>query len=392
MTTSSLRPFGTSVFSEMTKLAHEHGAINLAQGFPDFDAPPTLIAAAVEALVGGENQYARSLGHPRLTAAVCASQKRHYGLAYDPETEVGVYCGATEGIAATLLGVLEPGDEAILFEPFYDSYPALVARAGATPRFCTLRFPTFELPYDELESAFGPRTKLLVLNTPHNPTGKVFTEEELRAIADLCIEHDVMVLSDEVYEHITFDGCPHVPIASLDGMRERTLTLSSSGKTFSCTGWKIGWATGPAPLVAAAQAAHQFLTFSSATPLQIAVARALLETGNEYFDALRRDYTERRALLLEILRRAGFEPATPRGTYFILAAFDALSREDDRSFARRLVRERRVAAIPPSTFYARRPEEGRRLLRFAFSKTLATLTAARDRLLAPPSGASVRRS
>ncbi len=382
MTAECLRPFGTSVFSEMTRLANAHQAINLAQGFPNFDGPRLLIDAAIRALESGENQYARSLGHPRLTAAIGEFHRRRYGLDYDPETEVGVYCGATEGIAAALLGILDPGDEAILLEPFYDSYPALVARAGGVPRFATLRFPEFELPRDELARLFNDRTRLLVLNTPHNPTGKVFERDELEWIARLCIEHDVLVVSDEVYEHITFDGAVHIPLAAIDGMRDRTLTLSSSGKTFSFTGWKVGWGTGPASLVAAAQAAHQFLTFSSATPLQVAVGCALMEIGDGYYDELRRAYAERRSLLLGALERAGFAPAVPRGTYFILAAFDALSREDDWTFARRLVRERGLAAIPPSVFYAAHPEEGRRLLRFAFSKKLETLAAAAERLAA----------
>ncbi|MFQ5655375.1 MAG: aminotransferase class I/II-fold pyridoxal phosphate-dependent enzyme, partial [Planctomycetota bacterium] len=332
-TSRRLRPFGTTIFSEMTALAQRHDAINLAQGFPDFDGPAELLTAAIEALKSGANQYSRSRGLPRLTAAIAGRHERLYGLRYDPENEVAVTCGATEGIAAALLGLLDPGDEVIFFEPFYDSYPACAAMAGATPRAATLRFPRFEIDWGELEGLFNERTRLLILNTPHNPTGKVFTREEMGRIAGLAIEHDVIVLSDEVYEHITFDGAEHVPMASISGMRERTLTLSSSGKTFSFTGWKIGWATGPASLVAALQAAHQFLTFCAATPLQLAVAEALETLPDAYYRRLRSEYEERRDLLLDALAAAGFEPAVPRGTYFILADFRRLSEGDDRAFA-----------------------------------------------------------
>jgi N-succinyldiaminopimelate aminotransferase len=375
-----LAPFGTTIFSEMTALAARHGAINLAQGFPDFEGPPGIVDAAVDALRGGHNQYARSMGHPELVAAIADTQRDCYGLDYDPLTEITVFCGATEGIAASLLGLLNPGDEVILFEPFYDSYPACVALAGATARFCTLRFPDFALDSEALAALFTPRTRLLVLNSPHNPTGKVFGSTELEAIARLCQAHGVIVVADEVYEHLTYDGVPHVPIASLPGMRERTLTISSTGKTYSLTGWKVGWAAGPPELVAAAQAAHQFLTFCAATPLQVAMARALRDYGRDYYASLRSEYTVRRDHLSAVLREVGFKVARPAGTYFVLADFSDLWEGDDRSFARHLVETVGVAAIPPSVFYAAAPDAGRHLLRFAFCKRAETLNAAAERL------------
>jgi N-succinyldiaminopimelate aminotransferase len=380
MIADRLKPFGTTIFAEMTALATERNAINLSQGFPDYDGPPAVVEAAVAALRAGHNQYARSMGRPELVRAVAAHQRRFYGLDYDPMTEVVVTSGATEAIAAALLGLLNPGDEAVLLEPFYDSYPAGVALAGATARYVTLRFPEFRLDLDELAAAVGPRTRVLLLNTPHNPTGKVFTREELAGVARLCQAHDLVVVADEVYEHLTFDGARHVPIASLPGMRDRVLTISSTGKTFSLTGWKIGWATGPASLVAALQAAHQFLTFASPTPLQVAVARALTEPDDDFFAGLRAELQERRDLLLPVLAEVGLDVSVPQGTYFVVADFTRVHQGDDRSFVRHLVDACGVAAIPPSVFYAARPEEGRRLVRFAFCKRRETLAAAADRL------------
>lgn len=384
MIAKRLQPFGTTIFSEMTQLAQEHGAINLAQGFPDFDGPASIHEAAKRAIDAHENQYARSAGHPALVKAIAAKYRADYGLEFDPMGEVVVFAGATEGIASSLLGLLDPGDEAILFEPFYDSYPACVAFAGATPRFCTLRYPAFELREDALRPLFNERTKLIVLNSPHNPSGRVFTRAELEIVAKLCREHDVVALTDEVYEHITYDGVRPLPLASLPGMRERTLSLSSAGKTFSLTGWKIGWGVGPRPLVAAAQAAHQFVTFSVATPLQVAMAAALTDLRDDYFAQLRRDYAERRDFLTDVLAKAGFEVAVPQGAYFVLADFTKLFPPerfgDDREVAKRLVREHGVAAIPPSVFYRQAPEEGRRLLRFAFCKRMETLARAAERI------------
>ncbi len=375
-----LRAFGTTIFSEMTKLALEKGAINLAQGFPDFDGPEEIFDAARRAMGEGQNQYARSQGHPRLVEAIARKQARDYGLSYDPMTEVGVTCGATEGIAAALLGLTEPGDEAVLFEPFYDSYPACATMGGATPRYVTLRFPDFALDRAELERAVTPRTRLLLLNTPQNPIGKVWTRAELEVVADVCRRRDLLVVTDEVYEYLTYDGAEHVPIATLPGMRERTLTLSSAGKTFSLTGWKIGWGTGPRALVSAMQSAHQFLTFAVATPLQVAMAEALDRLPGDYIPRFRREYIERRDFLVSVLRETDFDVAVPRGTYFVTVDFRRLSDADDRTFARRLTERVGVAAIPPSVFYAARPEEGRRLLRFAFCKRMETLREAAERL------------
>lgn len=380
MTAQRLQPFGNTIFSEMTRLALAHGAINLAQGFPDFEGPPSILEAAIDALRSGHNQYARSMGHPLLVRAIAERQERLYGLAYDPMTEVIVFSGATEGIASSLLGLLDPGDEVIVFEPFYDSYPAIAALAGATVRHCTLRFPDFALDLDELASLFNARTKLVLLNTPHNPTGKVFTRAELEALAALCQRHDVIVIADEVYEHLTFGDARHLPIASLPGMRERTITLSSSGKTFSYTGWKVGWGTGPAGLIAAAQAAHQFITFATATPLQVAIATALARCDADFYSSLKTEYSARRAFLIGVLEEAGFLVAAPQGTYFVLADFTALFDGDDRAFAKHLVEQHGVACIPPTAFYKARPEEGRRLARFAFCKKPETLEAAAVRL------------
>jgi N-succinyldiaminopimelate aminotransferase len=374
-----LKPFGTTVFSEMTRLAIEHDAINLSQGFPDFDGPPDVIEAAIDALRAGHNQYARSMGHPLLVQAIADRQRRLYGLEWDPMREVVVFSGATEGIFSTMMGLLEPGDEVILFEPFYDSYPASAAMAGATAKYLTLSFPDFAIDFDRLRALFTPKTRLLVINTPQNPTGKVFSRAELEGIAALCIERDVLVMTDEVYEHLTYDGVEHVPMASIPGMRERTISISSSGKTFSFTGWKIGWATGPAPMISAAQAAHQFVTFATSTPMQIAIATAMKTHGAEFFDELRASYTRRRDFLIAALREAGFNPSTPKGAYFVLAEFAGVGSGDDVAFVRELVAKHRVAAIPPSAFYAA-SDEGKKLVRFAFCKKDETLQRAAERL------------
>lgn len=376
-----LAPFGTTIFSEMTALAQRHGAINLSQGFPDFEGPPEIVEAAVAALRdGASNQYVRSMGHPELVAAVAERVEARYGLAWDPLTEVTITCGATEAIAAAMLGLVDPGDEVILFEPVYDSYPATVAMAGGVARYCPLRAPDFAFDEAELAALFGPRTRVLVLNSPHNPTGKVFAPAELAVVASLCEAHDVVVIADEVYEHLTYDGVVHVPIATLPGMAERTLTVSSLGKTYSLTGWKTGWTTGPAALVAAAQAAHQFLTFCTPGPIQRAAAHALRSFGDAFVDALRDAYAARRDLLVGALREVGFVVSPPAGTYFVLADFGPLFDGDDRAFAYHLAERHGVACVPPSVFYPEHPEEGRRLARFAFCKREATLREAAERL------------
>ena len=381
MISKRLEPFGTSIFSTMTRLAQEHGAINLAQGFPDFDGPREIFDFAREAMDQGYNQYARSMGLPELVESVARHFSRAYGMSFDPMREVCVTTGATEGLAASVLGLLNPGDEVLLMEPFYDSYPALAAMAGATVKSLVLESPDFALDLDRLQALVGPRTRLLILNNPHNPSGKVFSEEELQGIAKLCVAHDLLVLSDEVYEFLTYDGARHIPIASLPGMRERTLTVSSTGKTFSLTGWKIGWVVGPEELVAATQAAHQFLTFAVTTPFQAAMARAIEHFGQAFLGELRSDYLERRNFLVDMLREKGFGVSVPKGSYFVLADVRPLTEKPAPEFAMDLIREKRVAALPVASFYLEgQKTEGERLLRFAFCKRMETLEAARERL------------
>lgn len=379
-TSARLRPFGETIFAEMTRLAQQHDAVNLGQGFPDFEGPPEIIDAVTTAMKAGENQYARPLGHPALVEAIARKQERDYGIALDPMTDVVVTNGCTEAIAASLLGLLNPGDEVVLFEPYYDSYCASIAMAGAVPRFVTLRFPDFALDPEALRAAVTSKTRVILVNTPHNPVGKVFDRAELQLIADVAQESDLIVITDEVYEYLTFDGIEHVPLATLDGMHERTLTLSSTGKSFSFTGWKIGWACGPANLVAACNAAHQFLTFAVARPLQVAMAHALDTFHEKYLTEFRAAYTERRDLLVSALQDAGFDVAVPQGTYFVCASHRPLSDKDDRDYARELIEGVGVASIPPSCFYTADKEEGRKLLRFAFCKQLPTLRAGAERL------------
>jgi len=364
----------------MTRLANERGAINLAQGFPDFDAPSEILEEAVSALRGGQNQYARSMGHLPLVRALSEKIEQDYGLLFDPHSEILVTGGATEGIASAFLGLLNPGDEVIFFEPHYDSYPVCAAIAGAVSRFCTLRFPDFTIDFDELENCFNERTRVLFINTPHNPTGKVFTEAELARLAELCIRRDVLVFTDEVYEHITYDHAEHIPMAKLPDMRERTLTISGAGKTFSMTGWRIGWVSGPAALIEAVQRAHQYITFAPATPLQEALARGIENIDAGFFRDLQRVYTQRRELLLSVLEQTGLKVAVPRGAYYILADFSDIWEGDDRSFVHHLIDQSGVAAIPPSSFYTAEPTEGKRLVRFAFCKRLDTLKKAEKRL------------
>lgn len=365
----------------MTRIAEEHGAINLSQGFPDFDGPDLLLEAAQDALRCGFNQYARSQGAWPLVRAVAEQRHRLYGLEYDPATEVGVYSGATEGLASAVLGILDPGDRIILFEPVYDSYPACVAMADAIADYVPLRFPRFALDIDAVAAKIQPRTRAILVNTPHNPTGRVFSREELEGLAQLAVRHNLVVVTDEVYEHLYYGEQPHIPVAALDGMRDRTLSVCSLGKTFAVTGWKIGWATGPQHLISAAQSAHQFLTFATATPFQIAAARALSELPARYYDGLRDDYRARRDLLIDTLVDVGLRPAVPDGSCFVLADFRRRFEGNDVQFARHMVREVGVAVIPPSFFYPAHPEEGRSLARFAFCKRMDTLEAARDRIV-----------
>ncbi len=374
-TASRLQPFGTSIFSEMTALATAHGAINLSQGFPDFEGPASIRDAAIDALRGGANQYARSAGRPELVAAIAQHVQAHRGVTLDPTTQVVVTSGCTEALMAMALGILEPGDEVITFEPFYDAYPVVCAAEGATLRPVTLRFPELAV-----RAQLTPKTRMLLINTPHNPSGKVFTRAELTALAAIAVEHDLIVVTDEVYEHLVYD-VEHVTMAELPGMAERTLVLSSAGKSFSYTGWKIGWAYGPAALCAAVQAAHQFLTFCSATPLQLGIAHALAALPADFYAELSAMYRDKRDFLVDVLRQAGFRVGVPDGTYFVVADFTPIFEGDDQAFCRWLTTEHGVAAIPPSVFYSVDKDEGRRLVRFAFCKTQPTLDAAAERLL-----------
>ena len=371
--------FGQTVFTEITELAKAHGAINLGQGFPDFDGPDFVKDAAAEAMRRGDNQYARMFGIPDLNGAIAARFTSDTEIAVDPDTQVTVTSGCTEALAATFLGLVNPGDEVVIVEPFYDSYPACVTLAGATARYVTLRPPDFRLEPADLAAVVGPRTRVILINTPHNPTGRVFDDAELEAVATLAIRHDALVVSDEVYERMVYEGA-HRSIATLPGMWERTVTLSSLGKSFSVTGWKVGWAVAPEPLTAGVRAAHQFLTFATATPLQHGAAAALA-AGRDYYDALLASYRRKRDLLAEGLDAVGFEVFVPQGTYFILADHRPFGFPDDVSFARHLAAEVGVAAIPPSAFYHRKAD-GAALTRFAFCKGEDTLRAAVGRLQA----------
>jgi len=376
-TAKRLAGFGTTIFTEMTRLAVEHDAINLAQGFPDFDGPEFVKEAAIAAIREGRGQYARMTGIPEIHDALSAKYRRDYGLDYAAGAEITVTSGATEAIFATVQAVCDPGDGIVLFEPYYDSYKASVLMAGAVPAFVTLEAPDWTWEPSALERAITPRTRAILVNSPHNPTGKVFSRAEQENITRLCIDRDLLCITDEVYEHMVYDG-RHVPMATLPGMRERTITISSFGKTFSLTGWKVGWAAAPPPLSAAVRAAHQFITFATATPLQHAAACAL-SAGPDYYTDLLAAYRERRDYLVGELARIGFAVRPPAGTYYACADFGRFGFEDDVAFCRHLIEEVGVAAIPPSAFYDR-PEKGRGYVRFAFCKKMATLKAAVERL------------
>ncbi|MFQ5398428.1 MAG: methionine aminotransferase [Anaerolineae bacterium] len=374
--------FGTTVFAEMTALANQHQAINLGQGFPDFPAPDFLKEAAVQAINGDVNQYAPSIGRPHLRHAIAEKMAEQYGLTINPDREVVITHGATEAIFAAILGLVNPGDEVILFEPYYDSYVPSVEIAGGIPRFYTLRPPDWVIDPERLARLFSDRTRLILINTPHNPTGKVFSLEELELIATLCREHDVLIVTDEVYEHIIFDGRQHRLTAALPGMWERTLTISSLGKTFSATGWKVGWAVGRPELVRAVVQGHQFITYCGAAPLQEAAATALA-SASQYYADLAAMYQTRRDFLVDALRHAGLDPIVPAGTYFIMADISHLGFADDVAFCRHLTTKAGVAAIPPSAFY-HTSDDGKQLARFAFCKSEETLAAAAERLLQMP--------
>jgi N-succinyldiaminopimelate aminotransferase len=370
---------GTTIFAEMSALAVATASINLGQGFPDTDGPPEIIEAAVTALRGGVNQYPPGPGIPALRAAIAAHDTRFHGLRYDPDTEVLVTTGATEAIAAAVLGLVEPGDEVIALEPYYDSYAANIAMAGGVRVPVTLRPPDFRLDLDRLRDAVTRRTRAILLNTPHNPTGAVLNTTELQGIADLCLEHDLVVIADEVYEHLVFDGV-HTSIASLPGMRQRTVRISSAGKTFSFTGWKIGWACAPPDLLAAVRGAKQFLTYVSGAPFQPAIAEALA-LPDSYFTRLREGLRERRDQLAAGLAELGLGVFVPAGTYFLTTDVRPLGYADGIAFCRDLPGRAGVVAIPTGVFYDDKAA-GAPLVRWAFCKRAEVLAAAIERLAA----------
>jgi N-succinyldiaminopimelate aminotransferase len=374
---SRLHGFGTTIFAEMSALAVRTGSINLGQGFPDTDGPLEVAEAAIAAIRAGHNQYPPGPGIPELRTAIAEHQRRFYGLDYDPDTEVLVTAGATEAIAASMLALCEPGDEVVMFEPYYDSYAASVAMAGATRRVVQLRPPDYSFDADELAAAITPQTRLVLLNSPHNPTGKVFSDDELDAIAGLCVEHDLIAVTDEVYEHLVFAGS-HVPLATRPGMRDRTVTISSAGKTFSFTGWKIGWACSSPLLIDAVKTAKQYLTYVNGAPFQYAIAHAL-RMDDEYYREVADDLRAKRDRLCAGLDEAGFTVFRPSGTYFVTTDIRPLGDDDGAAFCRALPDRCGVVAVPNVVFYDDE-EAGRPLVRFTFCKRLEVLDEAVGRL------------
>jgi aspartate/methionine/tyrosine aminotransferase len=370
--------FTESVIREMTRLAHRHGAVNLSQGFPDFPAPDALKQAAADAIFADINQYAVTWGAPPLRHAITADFNRRYGAAMDPDRHVTVCCGSTEAMMATMMAIIDPGDEVIVFEPFYENYGPDAILSGATPRYVTLREPDWSFDEAELAAAFTNRTRAIIINTPNNPTGKVFTRAELETIAALCRKWDVIAVTDEIYEHILYDGARHVPLATLDGMADRTVTINSLSKTFSVTGWRVGWTLAPEDISGAIRKVHDFLTVGAAAPLQQAGAVALA-LPDSYYASLAAGYQRRRDMLDGILTEAGFTCYKPAGAYYTMTDISAFGFADDVAFARHLVTEIGVAAVPGSSFY-RDPALGRTKLRFCFCKKDETLQAAAERL------------
>ena len=370
--------FTESVIREMTRLAHAHGAVNLSQGFPDFPAPEPIKQAACDAIRGDINQYAVTWGARPLREAIAAQFERRHGVRVDPDTQVTVCCGATETMMAALLATVDPGDEVVVFEPFYENYGPDAIVSGATPRFVRLHAPDWRFDPDELAAAFSSRTRAIILNTPNNPTGKVFSREELAVIAGLCRHWDVLAITDEIYEHIVFDGARHVPLCTLDGIAERTVTINGLSKTFSVTGWRIGWAIAPPGLSGAIRKMHDFLTVGAPAPLQEAGAAALA-LDDRYYAQLASDYARRRELLLGILDRHGFLTYRPSGAYYIMTDVASFGFPDDVAFTRHLVADIGVAAVPASSFY-RDPSAGRTQVRFCFAKRDETLAEADRRL------------
>ncbi|HKA25033.1 MAG TPA: aminotransferase class I/II-fold pyridoxal phosphate-dependent enzyme [Candidatus Eisenbacteria bacterium] len=372
--------FTESVIREMTRLCTAHHGVNLAQGFPDFPAPEAMKEAAVAAIRADINQYAITWGARSLRLALAAKMQRDYGLVFDTETEMAVTCGSTEAMISTLLALVNPGEEVIVFEPFYENYGPDAILSGATPRFVRLREPDWALDPDELQAAFNSKTRVIIVNTPNNPTGKVYSRQELEWIAALCQKHDVVCVTDEIYEHLTYDGEQHVPMATLPGMRERTVTISGLSKTYAATGWRVGWCLAPPDLTAAIRKVHDFLTVGAPAPLQEAAAVALqFEQG--YYASLAKDYAARRELLVPGLEQAGFRTFRPRGAYYVMTDISSFGESDDVTFARRLVENGGVAAVPGSSFY-HDAASGRQRLRFHFARRPETIEEAVRRLVA----------
>lgn len=377
--------FTESVIREMTRVAREHDAVNLAQGFPDFPTPSVLKDAAVEAIRADINQYAITWGAPRLRNALAAKYADLYGMRVDPEREITITCGATEAMASVMLSVIDPGDEVIVLEPFYENYGPDAILSSAKPVFLTLEAPAYRLEREKLEAAISGKTKAIILNSPNNPTGRVFDRDELGAVAELCIEHDILAITDEIYEHILYEG-EHVPLATFPGMGERTVTVSGLSKTFSVTGWRVGTIVAPPDLTDAIRKVHDFLTVGAPAPLQEACAVGIEELGRDYYGGLATEYRARGEVLVDALRRAGFQCSMPQGAYYVLADFGGLSDEDDTTFAKRLTREAGVAPVPGSSFFgaagarAEGTRGGSSLVRFAFCKRVETLHEASERL------------
>jgi aspartate/methionine/tyrosine aminotransferase len=370
--------FTESVIREMTRLALRHGAVNLSQGFPDFPAPAAIKRAAQDAISADINQYAITWGAKKFRDAIAANFERTQGVAVDPEREITVCCGSTEAMMSTMMAIINPGDEVVVFEPYYENYGPDAILSGATPRFVKLRPPDWTFDPNELAAAFGPHTKAIILNTPNNPTGKVFEQSEFERIRDLCIQWNAFAITDEIYEHMLYDGAKHISLATLDGMRDRTITINALSKTYSVTGWRVGWVIAPPDATAAIRKVHDFLTVGAAAPLQEAGAVAM-QSPASYYESLASDYLVRRDRLLGILANAGFRCFKPRGAYYIMTDISAFGFPDDVTFAKYLVTEIGVAAVPGSSFY-RDPADGRTHLRFTFCKKETTLQAAAERL------------
>jgi len=367
-----------SVIREMTRLALKHNAVNLAQGFPDFPAPQILKDAARQAIADDVNQYAITWGSKRFRDQIAAKYRRTYALEIDPEREITVCCGSTEGMIASLLAISDPGDEVVIFEPFYENFGPDTLLCSANRKFVKLYPPDWKFDPDELRRAFSPKTKAIIINSPGNPTGQVFDREQLQTIADLCQEFDALAITDEIYEHIIYDGARHIPMMTLAGMRDRTILINSMSKTYAVTGWRVGWVLANPEITESVRKVHDFLTVGAAAPLQEAgvVALGLPES---YYTELACEYTRRRDLMLQMLERAGFRCSRPRGAYYVMADFSALSDSDDVSFARHLIETAGIAAVPGSSFFAN-PSDGARWIRFCFPKKYDTLREAEERL------------